>query len=61
MREFRPHGAHPLFHRGLACAAGAGGRDAAPLRLHDAVTLGALGMDCYAFGSGAPALQAALA
>ena len=42
-------------------AAGAGGRDAAPLRLHDAVTLGALGMDCYAFGSGAPALQAALA
>ncbi len=42
-------------------AAGAGGRDAAPLRLHDVVTLRALGMDCYAFGSGAPALQAALA
>jgi 4,5-DOPA dioxygenase extradiol len=31
-------------------AAGAGGRDDAPLRLHDSVTLGSLGMDVYAFG-----------
>ena len=42
-------------------AAGAGGRDATPLRLHETVTLGALGMDCYAFGSSAPDLRAALA
>lgn len=32
-------------------AAGAGGRDAAPQRLHDAVTYGSLGMDAYAFGA----------
>ena len=38
-------------------AAGAGGRDAAPVRLHDSVTLGSLGMDAYACG--APALQLA--
>jgi 4,5-DOPA dioxygenase extradiol len=31
-------------------AAGAGGRSAAPIRLHDGVTLGSLGMDAYAFG-----------
>jgi 4,5-DOPA dioxygenase extradiol len=31
-------------------AAGAGGRDAAPLRLHASVTHGCLGMDAYAFG-----------
>jgi 4,5-DOPA dioxygenase extradiol len=30
--------------------AGSGGRDAVPLRLHDSVTLGSLGMDAYAFG-----------
>ena len=41
-------------------AAGAGGRDAAPLRLHDTVTLGSLGMDCYAFGGSAEALRTAL-
>ena len=41
-------------------AAGAGGRDAAPLRLHEDVTLGCLGMDCYAFGDSAGALRAAL-
>ena len=40
-------------------AAGAGGRDAAPVRLHDSVTLGSLGMDAYAFG--VPALQLAAA
>jgi 4,5-DOPA dioxygenase extradiol len=42
-------------------AAGVGGRDAAPLRLHQSVTFGALGMDSYAFGPAAPALDAALA
>ncbi len=42
-------------------AAGAGGRDATPLRLYDAVTLGCLGMDTYAFGSEAAALREALA
>lgn len=42
-------------------AAGAGGRQAAPLRLHASLTYGALGMDSYAFGPAAPALAAALA
>jgi 4,5-DOPA dioxygenase extradiol len=42
-------------------AAGAGGRQAAPLRLHGSVTHGVLGMDTYAFGPGATALAAALA
>ncbi|MEO8279227.1 MAG: class III extradiol ring-cleavage dioxygenase [Ideonella sp.] len=37
-------------------AAGAGGRQTAPLRLHDSVTYGALGMDVYAFGTSAPEL-----
>lgn len=41
-------------------AAGAGGREAAPLRLHDAVTYGCLGMDAYAFGPEAPLLAAEL-
>jgi 4,5-DOPA dioxygenase extradiol len=41
-------------------AAGAGGRDATPLRLHDSVTLGSLGMDVYAFGGSAATLAAAL-
>ncbi|MDH0867833.1 class III extradiol ring-cleavage dioxygenase [Mitsuaria sp. GD03876] len=41
-------------------AAGAGGRDASPLRLHDGVTFASLGMDAYAFGAGAPALARAL-
>jgi 4,5-DOPA dioxygenase extradiol len=40
-------------------AAGAGG-DATPLRVHDSVTFGALGMDAYAFGAEAPALAQAL-
>jgi 4,5-DOPA dioxygenase extradiol len=38
-------------------AAGAGGRDAAPRRLHDSVTYGMLGMDAYAFGAEAPKLE----
>ena len=41
-------------------AAGAGGREHAPLRLHSSVTYGALGMDAYAFGPSAAALAAAL-
>ena len=41
-------------------AAGAGGHDAAALRLHDSVSHGCLGMDAYAFGPSAPALMAAL-
>jgi len=42
-------------------AAGAGGTDAPGLRLHDSITWTHLGMDAYAFGPDAPALQAALA
>ncbi len=42
-------------------AAGAGGRDNAPVRLHSAITYGSLGMDAYAFGPEAPALAEALA
>ena len=41
-------------------AAGAGGRDAVPVRLHDSVTLGSLGMDAYAFGSSAGRLAAVM-
>lgn len=37
-------------------AAGAGGRDAAPQRLHASLTYGCLGMDAYAFGASAPLL-----
>ena len=42
-------------------AAGAGGRDHAPLRIHEGATFGCLGMDAYAFGPRAGALQEALA
>ncbi len=41
-------------------AAGAGGRAHAPLRLHESVTYGCLGMDAYAFGPSATVLAAAL-
>jgi 4,5-DOPA dioxygenase extradiol len=41
-------------------AAGAGGRGTPPLRLHDSVTYGVLGMDVYAFGPEAPLLEQAL-
>ena len=41
-------------------AAGAGGRDAVPMRLHDSVTLGSLGMDAYAFGPSAGRLAAVM-
>ena len=39
-------------------AAGAGGRENAPMRLHSSVSMGCLGMDAYAFGASATALQA---
>jgi 4,5-DOPA dioxygenase extradiol len=39
-------------------AAGAGGREAAPQRLHQSVTHGVLGMDTYAFGASAASLAA---
>ncbi len=42
-------------------AAGVGGRDAAPVRIHDSATMGSLGMDAYAFGPGAGTLASALA
>ena len=42
-------------------AAGAGGADDAPIRLHASVAGGHLGMDAYAFGADAPALARALA
>jgi len=42
-------------------AAGAGGRDAIPARLHASVSNGVLGMDAYAFGAGAQRLAAAFA
>lgn len=41
-------------------AAGAGGHAAAPVRVHDGVTFGCLGMDAYAFGPQGQALQQAL-
>jgi 4,5-DOPA dioxygenase extradiol len=41
-------------------AAGAGGRDAPPLRLHHSQSFGSLGMDAYAFGPAATRLRAAL-
>ena len=41
-------------------AAGAGGRDAAPQRLHDSATHGLIGMDAYAFGPGAQRLAGAI-
>jgi 4,5-DOPA dioxygenase extradiol len=40
-------------------AAGTGGRENAPLRLHASVTHGCLGMDAYAFGPGAERLLTA--
>jgi 4,5-DOPA dioxygenase extradiol len=40
-------------------AAGAGGRDAVPQRIHASVSRGSLGMDAYAFGTEAGALKLA--
>jgi 4,5-DOPA dioxygenase extradiol len=63
-RRQAPHAAdmHPSDEHLLPwyIAAGAGGRDAAPVRLHQSVTFGALGMDTYAFGSNAQMLASAL-
>ena len=42
-------------------AAGAGGRNAMPMRIHDGATMGTLGMDAYAFGPRAGELAAAVA
>jgi 4,5-DOPA dioxygenase extradiol len=41
-------------------AAGAGGTESPPLRLHDSLTFGCLAMDAYAFGPQAAVLQQAL-
>ena len=42
-------------------AAGAGGRDAAAVRIYDGATMGSLGMDAYAFGPAAPRLAESVA
>ncbi len=42
-------------------AAGAGGREQPPQRIHASATMGSLGMDAYAFGPQAPRLVEALA
>ena len=64
-RTRAPHGVdmHPTDEHLLPwyVAAGAGGRTSAPLRLHDSVTMGSLGMDAYAFGPAARKLAEALA
>ena len=63
-RSQAPHAAlmHPTDEHLLPfyVAAGAGGTAAAP-RIHDSLVFGELGMDAYAFGPHAAALQAALA
>jgi 4,5-DOPA dioxygenase extradiol len=63
-RARAPHAAdmHPTDEHLLPwfIAAGAGGRDATPVRLHDSITHGVLGMDAYAFGTGAADLASAL-
>ncbi|HEX6708504.1 MAG TPA: class III extradiol ring-cleavage dioxygenase [Albitalea sp.] len=59
-RQRAPHAVdmHPTDEHLLPwfVAAGAGGRDSVPARLHDSVTHGVLGMDIYAFGPQAHAL-----
>jgi len=59
-RRQAPHAAdmHPTDEHLLPwfVAAGSGGRGATPLRLHDGVTYGCLGMDAYAFGESAARL-----
>ncbi|HEY0820328.1 MAG TPA: class III extradiol ring-cleavage dioxygenase [Rhizobacter sp.] len=63
-RQQAPHAheMHPTDEHLLPwfVAAGAGGRETAPRRLHEAVTYGSLGMDAYAFGPEAPSLERAL-
>ena len=59
-RKLAPHAVdmHPTDEHLLPwfVAAGAGGRDPAPQRLHDSVTFGSLAMDAYAFGAEAAQL-----
>ena len=59
-RRLAPHAVdmHPTDEHLLPwfVAAGAGGRDAAPVRLHASVEMGSLGMDAYAFGPNAARL-----
>jgi 4,5-DOPA dioxygenase extradiol len=63
-RQRAPHAAdmHPTDEHLLPwyVAAGAAGRDEAPVRLHASVSRGSLGMDAYAFGPQAQALARAL-
>ncbi|TDP71586.1 DODA-type extradiol aromatic ring-opening family dioxygenase [Roseateles toxinivorans] len=60
-RRQAPHAAlmHPTDEHWLPwyVAAGAGGREHAPQRIHASLTFGCLGMDAYAFGPGAGRLQ----
>ncbi len=59
-RRLAPHGVdmHPSDEHLLPwyVAAGAGGRAAVPVRIHDGVTMASLGMDAYAFGPSAAVL-----
>jgi 4,5-DOPA dioxygenase extradiol len=63
-RARAPHAAymHPTDEHLLPwyVAAGAGGREAEPVRLHASVDMAVLGMDAYAFGASARALKQAL-
>ena len=63
-RRLAPHAVdmHPTDEHLLPwhVAAGAGGADHPARRLHDSVSFGSLGMDAYAFGPEAEALQRAL-
>jgi 4,5-DOPA dioxygenase extradiol len=63
-RSLAPHAQemHPTDEHLLPwyVAAGAGGPDAVPQRLHESVTHGSLGMDAYAFGAAAQRLKASL-
>ena len=56
------HAMHPTDEHLLPwfIAAGAGGTEHAPIRLHASVAGGHLGMDAYAFGADAPALARAV-
>jgi len=63
-RQLAPHALdmHPSDEHLLPwyIAAGAGGREHTPLRLHHSVSYGSLAMDAYAFGAAAPVLATAL-
>jgi 4,5-DOPA dioxygenase extradiol len=62
-RTQAPHAAdmHPTDEHLLPwyVAAGAGGREHAPVRIHASATMGSLGMDAYAFGAAAARLTEA--